>query len=245
MTVKYIPVTWIVYGMVNVGSIGKSRKFSCKNKPTGQAAKVGALVGTILFPASKTLASKEVVWVEFWFVSNQEMPRSCNSGKIIITILLRDLNWPSKNPLLQCLGRTQTYQPVINMQHQLGVTGGWKAMAFLWWCSHRRVFEYSGNIGPARIMGVSPEFTEWSLILINRNMLYSLTIVKLLDILYCTCMLKSPQTLRRSCVVWVQHAAIGFWMKVRWTMLGDPNLKRRVEEDLVWQLQVTVNRSNT
>jgi len=47
---------------MNVGSIGKSRKFlSMENQPTGQAAKVGALVGTILFPASKTLASKEVV----------------------------------------------------------------------------------------------------------------------------------------------------------------------------------------
>ena len=167
----------------------------CHGKPTGQAAKVGALVGTILFPASKTQRSGELnVDSYHQFFGNAWW--SCNSGKnkhhYFYIILLRDLNWASLS-IVAVFGQDPSVSTCINMHHQLGVTGGWKAMAFLWWCSHRRVFEYSGNIGPVRVMGVSLEFTEWSLILINQDILYSLIITKLwYFVLYCTCMLKVP-----------------------------------------------------
>ena len=89
---------------VNVGSIEIQNSSAClENQPTSQAAKVGALVGTILFPA---LLDSGVKWVTsqvvnkkgryvfhtesvFFFDSCQLGPAQigCN-GKIIITILL-------------------------------------------------------------------------------------------------------------------------------------------------------------
>ena len=133
-------------------------------------------------------------WCElnFWFVSNQEMPRSCNSGKIIITILLRDLNWPSLS-IVAVVGQDPNVSTCS--QHAAPVGSDWRLEGYGISCGDVHTGECSNiqvTLCPARIMGVSPEFTEWSLILINQNMLYSLTIVKLLDILYCTCMLKSP-----------------------------------------------------